>query len=130
MVEGLLRSAETKDESDCRPHKVKLRRLVKKDAVQNLFQRGKKFITSSFVIFSLENDGPDLLYAIHTRKKLGPSVERNRIKRIYREVLRRNKTLLRGHQLIIIPRSGSKSATQNQLADQMSQFFSQSLRRK
>lgn len=130
MGEGLLRTAEPKDGRDFQPPKIKLKRLTRKEEVQKVFQKGKKWISTSFVIFSLESDVPDLFYAIHTRKKLGPAVERNRIKRIYREVLRQRKTLLRGYTLIVIPRTGSRAITLRQLADQIDHVFLENLRRK
>ncbi len=46
-------------------------------------------------------------YAIYANKRLGGAVDRNRIKRIFREVLNQKKTGLGGHDFIIIPREGS-----------------------
>lgn len=130
MVEGLLRTVETREERDFRPPKVRLKRLVRKEEVQKVFHNGKKWISTLFVVFFMESDLPDPLYAVHARKKLGPAVERNRIKRLYREALQQHKALLSGYTLIVIPRSGSKSITFNQLSDQMGRFFLENLRRK
>lgn len=123
MVEGLLRIGARKDGSALQTPRVKLKRLTRKEEVQRVFSEGRKLISPSFVIFSLEDPFPDLLYAIHVRKKLGSAVERNRIKRVYREALRRQKVLLRGHKLVVIPRVGSKLLTLNQVSDQIKAFF-------
>lgn len=123
MVEGLLRIGVPKDGSALQTPRIKLKRLTQREEVQRVFSKGRKFISPSFVIFSLEDEFPDLLYAIHTRKKLGSAVERNRIKRIYREALRRQKVLLRGHKLVVIPRIGSSLLTLEQVADQIKAFF-------
>jgi ribonuclease P protein component len=123
MGEGLLKTGATKDGSVLQTSRIKLKRLARKEEVQKVFSEGRKFISPSFVIFSLETELPDLLYAIHIRKKLGSAVERNRIKRVYREVLRRQKVSLRGRKLVVIPRIGSKSLTLNQLADQIKALF-------
>lgn len=123
MVEELLKIGVLKDGSALQTPSVKLRRLTRKEEVQRVFAEGRKFISPSFVIFSLEDPFPDLLYAIHVRKKLGSAVERNRIKRVYREALRRQKVSLRGHKLVVIPRVGSKLLNLNQVADQIKAFF-------
>ena len=123
MVEELLRIGALKDGSALQTPRVKLKRLTRKEEVQRVFSEGMKFISPSFVIFSLEDQIPNPLYAIHVRKKLGSAVERNRIKLVYREALRRQKVSLRGHKLIVIPRVGSKLLTLNQLSDQIKAFF-------
>jgi ribonuclease P protein component len=123
MVEGLSRVGATKDGSALQTPKVRLKRLTQKEQVQRVFSKGRKFISPSFVIFSLEDESLKLLYAIHIRKKLGSAVERNRIKRIYREALRRQKISLRGHKLVVIPRIGSKFLTLDQVTDQIKVFF-------
>lgn len=123
MVEELLKIGALKDGSALQTPSVKLKRLTQKEEVQRVFAEGRKFISPSFVIFSLEDPFPDLLYAIHVRKKLGSAVERNRIKRVYREALRRQKVSLRCHKLIVIPRVGSKLLNLNQVADQIKAFF-------
>lgn len=130
MGEGSLKIDAPKDENAFRPSRIKLKRLTRKEEVQSIFQGGRKFVSSSFVLFSLESDSSDPFYAVHARKKLGPASERNRIKRIYREALRRHKVLLSGYRLIVIPRTGSGSVTLNQVANQIGQFFSETLRRK
>ncbi|NKE69518.1 ribonuclease P protein component [Candidatus Manganitrophus noduliformans] len=123
MVEGLLRTAALKDGSASQTPSVKLKRLTRKEEVQRVFSEGRKFVSPSFVIFSLKYPFPDLLYAIHIRKKLGSAVERNRIKRVYREALRRQQISLRGHKLVVIPRVGSKLLTLNQVSDQIKALF-------
>lgn len=123
MVEELLKIGGLRDGSASQTLSVKLKRLTRREEVQRVFSKGRKFVSPSFVIFSLEDSFPDLLYAIHVRKKLGSAVERNRIKRIYREALRRQKVSLRGHNLIVIPRVGSKLLTLNQVSDQIKAFF-------
>lgn len=123
MVEGLLKIGAIRDESVLQTSRVKLRRLTRKEEVQRVFSEGRKLISPSFVIFSLADEDPSLLYAIHIRKKLGSAVERNRIKRIYREALRRQKALLGGHKLVVIPRIGSKPLTLNQVTDEIKAFF-------
>lgn len=123
MVEELLKIDALKDGNVLQTPSVKLKRLTQKADVQRVFAEGRKFISPSFVIFSLEDPFLDLLYAVHVRKKLGSAVERNRIKRVYREALRRQKVSLRGHKLIVIPRVGSKLLNLNQVADQIKVFF-------
>ncbi|MFY9268122.1 MAG: ribonuclease P protein component [Candidatus Manganitrophaceae bacterium] len=125
MGEELSREEETKAGSALRQYKkIKLRRLSGRKAVQTVFQKGKKTLFPAFVLFALKTDEPDLSYAIHVRKKLGTAVERNRIKRIYREVLQGNKVLLQGHHLIVLPRAGSQTVRMSEVADQIVGIFS------
>jgi len=127
MAEGLLRVGVIRDGSALQTSSVKLKRLTQKEEIQRVFTEGRKLISPSFVAFSLLVDGnPDLLYAIHTRKKLGSAVERNRIKRVYREALRRQKNSLSGRKIVIIPRIGSKSLDLNQVTDQIGAYFQKS----
>jgi len=53
-----------------------------------------------------ENDFGVLRYAIYGNRRLGGAVTRNRIKRLFREILNLSRLGLQGHDLIIIPRTG------------------------
>ena len=51
--------------------------------------------SSSFVLFGLENDRGVCRLGITVTRKIGNAVRRNRIKRVLREIFRKNRELLR-----------------------------------
>ena len=59
-------------------------------------------------LFFLENGIGKARYAIYSSKRLGGAVSRNRIKRMFREILNYLRLRLRGYDFIIIPREGVK----------------------
>jgi ribonuclease P protein component len=56
-------------------------------------------------LYFRENDMGVTRYAIYSNKRLGGAVTRNRIKRLFREILNLSKARLRACDLIIIPRT-------------------------
>ncbi len=67
------------------------------------------------VLYFKENSLGKPRYAIYTSKRLGGAVSRNRIKRIFRELLNRKKRELQGYDFIIIPREGAKDLKRQDL---------------
>lgn len=65
-------------------------------------------MTDQFVVLFLDNHTQDAAYAVHIRKRFGNAVERNRAKRVFRASLRQLKEMIRGVDLIVIPRRGGK----------------------
>ncbi|MBI3804025.1 MAG: ribonuclease P protein component [Nitrospirae bacterium] len=123
MVEGLLKTEEPKGESGFRPPKVTLKRLTRPE-IRNVFEKGRKVLSSAFVLFFIESRASTPpSYSIQVKKKLGTAAERNRTKRIFREALQRHKLLLKGYQLILIPRSDSKGIGLNDAVDQVMKIF-------
>jgi ribonuclease P protein component len=56
-------------------------------------RRGQKFQTARFLIFVQRTQAPTARVGITVSKKVGGAVERNRVKRLLREVYRRHKDL-------------------------------------
>lgn len=122
MGDGLLRKEEIKDGKNLRPKKS-LEKLVKKEKVQKVVRLGKKYVSDSFILYILGNGSGRSSYAIHTRKKLGMAVERNRIKRIFRAALHQLKDLLIGYDIILVPRIKTKDLGFHQTVHKLEQTF-------
>ncbi len=79
-------------------------RLRKKKDFSYLYKKGKRFRGKNFILIYLSNELGYSRVAIVASKKLGNAVQRNKIKRKFRTLYRRNKELLTTPlDLIIIP---------------------------
>jgi ribonuclease P protein component len=65
--------------------------ISKKKEISGLFKYGQKWRNGSIVIIYQKNDFDKDRCAIIVSKKNGNSVERNKIKRVFREIFRKNK---------------------------------------
>jgi ribonuclease P protein component len=72
----------------------KANRVLKRGTFRQVYEKGRKFHTKYFTAFIFEN--ADLLprLGITATRKMGNSVERNRARRLVREVFRKNKRLV------------------------------------
>ncbi|MFQ5646082.1 MAG: ribonuclease P protein component [bacterium] len=91
-------------------------RLRKGKEIRAVCDRGRKIVAGCFVLLYRENGETfDRLGTIASRK-IGNHPERNRAKRLLREVFRRNKPRLEsGYDLVIIARYKIKGATYHSL---------------
>lgn len=65
------------------------KRIRKRREFAACYQRGKKFYSRSFILFVLPRPGQGVIrLGLAVGKKTGNAVQRNRIKRVVREVLR------------------------------------------
>lgn len=124
MVEGSLRGDETKGGNVlARKRKVDITKARKRADTEKIFRDGRKRATGFVALFFLKNENGKSSYAIHARKKLGGAVERNRVKRIFREALRRRQDVLKGYDFIFIPRRESKNLKMCQLLEHLEKTF-------
>jgi ribonuclease P protein component len=66
-------------------------RILKKGEYQNLYSNGTKIYSKNFILYVRNTHGKNNRFGITASKKVGNAVTRNRIKRIMREYLRKNK---------------------------------------
>ncbi len=85
-------------------------RLRKSPEYQRVYSKGTRYTTRHFIFYLCprENDGFGVRLGITVTKKVAKAVKRNRIKRLIREVVRRNwKDLNRGDvDIVILPKRG------------------------
>lgn len=86
-------------------------RIRKKSDFAILYRDGGRFRGRYFTLVFLRNERGHSRLAVVASRKVGPAVTRNRVKRRFRELYRRNKTLLgQPLDLIVIARPGAGEA--------------------
>jgi len=80
-------------------------RLKDKKVRKQLILQGRKGVSRVMTLYFMENGMGVIRYAVYSSKHLGGAVVRNRIKRLFREILNRSKSRLGGFDLIMIPRA-------------------------
>jgi ribonuclease P protein component len=82
-----------------RPHE----RIRRRPEFQQVYERGVKIHSRYSTVFILPNAGGVGRLGIAATRKLGGAVQRNRAKRLIREVFRRNK-IAPGFDVVVIPK--------------------------
>ena len=85
-------------------------RIRRRAEFQQIYDRGAKIHSRYFTVFLLSNQQAAGRLGIAATRKLGGSVQRNRAKRLIREVFRRNK-IAPGVDVVIIPKRELLEAT-------------------
>ena len=78
-------------------------RIRRRAEFQHVYEHGTKVHSRYCTVFVLANKGGVGRLGIAATKKLGGSVQRNRAKRLIREVFRRNK-IADGFDVVVIPK--------------------------
>ena len=85
-------------------------RVKKRAEFQEIQSRGRRVHTTSFVVLELPRDNRSRRIGVTVTKKVGCAVERNHVKRVVREVFRRNRELFpEGFDFVLIAKSGAPS---------------------
>lgn len=90
--------AEGKDERACRSESVTARqrftracRLTARRQFTAVYEKGRRTSSSSFTVFGLPNGADHCRLGVTVTRKVGGSVQRNRIKRVLRDIFRRHR---------------------------------------
>jgi len=99
-------------------------RLLKRAQFLTLSEHGKKVHTGSFLALVLMGTALNNRIGITVSKKVGNSVERNRIKRIIREYFRHNKENISGPRDInIIAKKGLTTLSSRLIIEKLDKLF-------
>ena len=66
-------------------------RLTSRRQFISVYEKGRRVSSSSFVLFGLPNTQGECRLGITVTRKIGGAVRRNRIKRVLRDIFRRNR---------------------------------------
>lgn len=91
-------------------------KIKKKKEISFIFQKGNKWDCLQFRILYITNKYKYNRYGIIVSKKLGNSIKRNKIKRIFREILRLRKKIIPPYfDILIQPRPGIEIKNRTEL---------------
>src|ERR1700741_5575904 len=107
----------------------RLERVRRRVDYQAIYDRGAKVHGRYMTVFALANQQPVGRLGIAATRKLGGAVERNRAKRLIREVFRRNK-LAPGFDIVVIPKRELLDASLTALETEFRHTLERCLRRR
>jgi ribonuclease P protein component len=102
-------------------------RLRRRSEFLALYARGTRVRGRYGTLFTLPNALPIGRLGIAATRKFGGSVERNRAKRLIREIFRRNK-IAAGYDIVIVPKRELLKASLNALEEDYRHNLQRSLR--
>jgi ribonuclease P protein component len=103
-------------------------RIRRRADYQTIYQRGAKVHGRYLTLFTLPNELRVGRLGIAATRKFGGAVDRNRAKRLIREVFRRNK-LAPGVDVVVIPKRELLNASLTALETEFRHTLDRSLRR-
>src|SRR5260221_12775709 len=104
-------------------------RIRRRAEYQQIYERGTRVHGRYLTLFTLSNALPIGRLGIAATRKLGGAVDRNRAKRLIREVFRRNK-LAPGFDVVVVPKRELLDASLTALDTEFRHTLERSLRRK
>jgi ribonuclease P protein component len=103
-------------------------RVRRRSEYKIVYDNGTKIHGRLFTLFSLPTGRVHGRLGIAATRKLGGAVQRNRAKRLIREVFRRNKPVT-GVDVVVVPKRNLLDASLTALESEFRQILSRSLRR-
>lgn len=86
---------------------MKYGRIKKSWEFSRIYKKGDKYFSNLFILYVLPNNTQENRLGLTVTKKVGISVQRNRIKRVIREVLRSQKGIAPGNDMVVVARKAS-----------------------
>ncbi|MDO5648981.1 MAG: ribonuclease P protein component [Gallicola sp.] len=99
-------------------------RLRKNREYTVVYKKGKRYWNHQFTMVVKRNNRPGTRVGFSVNTKYGNAVERNRIKRQLREIIRLNyDTMKKGYDIILIPKKNTKELDYQQLEKSVKHLF-------
>jgi len=86
---------------------------------ERIYREGNKYSDDLFVLYVLPNNTQETRIGLTVTKKVGISVQRNRIKRVIREVFRLLEEIIPGNDLVIIAKKAAVNLGYSQARDSL-----------
>jgi len=101
-----------------------LEKLKKSSEFQHTYQHGNKYWNRYFVIYVCRTYSDQIRFGITVSKKVGKSVQRNRVKRLIRESFRqlRPRTQM-GYDIVVVGRTAACQLTCQETQARLSRLF-------
>jgi ribonuclease P protein component len=94
-------------------------RIRKRSEYQVIYDKGRRIPSGSFVLFVMKNGVGHARLGITVTKRIGGAVQRNRAKRLLREIFRRHKTELMSVDIVVNGRAGLPDAEYRALEQEL-----------
>ena len=99
-------------------------KLKKRWEFQRAYQKGNKYWNRYFVIYVLHTRFNYLRLGITASKKVGKSVQRNRVKRVIRESFRQLRPRIKtGHDIVVVGRTPACQLTCQEAQNELAALF-------
>ena len=102
---------------------MKYERLRKTWQFGRIYKSGDKYFGNLFILYVLPNNTKETRLGLTVTKKVGTSVQRNRIKRIVREVFRSLEEIPQGNDLVVIARKSALDLKYSQARDSLTHLL-------
>lgn len=103
---------------------IGVKRLPKGKRTEKIYQEGKRLVDPKWVLIYCDKQHDSETYiGIHTRKKFGNAVERNRIRRQVREAIRSAQISDLPFDVIVIPRTSVKGVMTKEITKKFEILF-------
>ncbi len=95
-----------------------LDRLAREDEFRRVYREGSRFSTALLILHARPNSGIGVRLGLVVGRRFGRAVERNRLRRRLREVVRAyRQDIVRGVDLVVVPRKAAAQATHGDLRE-------------
>ena len=112
-----------KNHSEIVYRRMKYGRLKKSWQFGKIYREGDKYFSNLFILYVLPNNTQENRLGLTVTKKVGISVQRNRIKRVIREVFRSIKGMTPGNDLVVVARKAAVNVKYSQARDSLTYLF-------